>query len=123
VAAWLLMGSMAAAQDAAATESRRPALLIPLYAGNAALHGLDLLSTRLALRDGGREANPLLKRASVETVTAVKVGASALTILAAERLWKRNRVAAVGLMIVADVGLSAVVANNYQVRRRPRPGY
>ena len=115
------MGSMAAAQDAAAQS--RPALLIPLYAGNVALHGLDLLSTRVALRDGSREANPLLKRASVETVTVAKVGASALTILAAERLWKRNRVAAVGLMIAADVGLSAVVANNYQVTRRSRPGY
>ena len=98
-------------------ESSRPALLIPLYAGNVAIHAMDLLSTKLALQEGHREANPVLKHASFETMTAAKFAASAVTIYAAERLWKKNRFAAIGLMIAADVGLAAVVANNYHIRR------
>ena len=115
LAAWLSMGSIAAAQDVTVTESSRPTLLMPLYAGNVALHAMDLLSTKRALQEGHREANPVIKHASFKTVTVAKFAASALTIYATERLWKKNRFAAIGLMIAADVGLAAVVANNYHI--------
>ena len=44
----------------------------------------------------------------------VKVGATALTIAAVERLWRRNRVAAVLTMIGINAGYTAVVAHNYR---------
>ena len=111
-----------AAQDIANVDQRRPALLLPLYAGNIALHAFDLRSTKLALQAGHREGNPLFEDASFGAMTGAKVAASAATVLIVEKLWKRNRVAAVGVMLAANVGLSAVVANNYRLTQRTRPG-
>lgn len=103
-------------------EPNRPALLIPLYASNIALQGLDLWTTKRALDAGNREANPLFKDASFGAMTGAKIAASAATVLIAEKLWKRNRIAAVGLMLATNVGLAAVAANNYRVTQRTRPG-
>jgi hypothetical protein len=47
-----------------------------------------------------------------------KVASSAVTIFLAEKLWKKNRVAAVVMMAGVNVGLSAVVANNYRMAHR-----
>jgi uncharacterized protein DUF5658 len=122
VAALVAVVSPLAAQDGAMVEPQRPALLIPLYATNVALHGLDLWTTKRALDAGNREGNPLFKDASIGAMTGAKIAASAATILIAEKLWKRNRIAAVGLMLATNVGLSAVAANNYRVTQRTRPG-
>ena len=122
LAALLAAVSPLAAQDGAMVEPHRPALLIPLYATNVALQGLDLWTTKRALDAGNREGNPLFKDASIGTMTGAKIAASAATILIAEKLWKRNRFAAVGLMLATNVGLSAVAANNYRVTQRTRPG-
>ena len=122
LAALVAVVSPLAAQDGAMVEPQRPALLIPLYATNIALQGLDLWTTKRALDAGNREANPLFKDASIGAMTGAKIAASAATILIAEKLWKRNRIAAVGLMLATNVGLSAVAANNYRVTQRTRPG-
>jgi len=122
LAALVAVVSPLAAQDGAMVEPHRPALLIPLYATNVALHGLDLWTTKRALDAGNREGNPLFKDASIGAMTGAKIAASAATILIAEKLWKRNRIAAVGLMLATNVGLSAVAANNYRVTQRTRPG-
>jgi hypothetical protein len=36
----------------------------------------------------------------------------------AEKLWRKNRAAAMVLMAAVNVGLAAVVANNYRIARR-----
>lgn len=101
---------------------RRPVLLPALYAANIALQGLDAHSTIKALDGGAREANPLMKGVADHrgALLAVKVGAAASTIYFAEKLWRRNRVAAVALMVAVNGVSAAVVAHNYRVARRQR---
>ena len=118
LAALLSTVSPAQSQDSNADTKRRPALLLPLYAGNVALHALDLHSTKLALQSGHREANPVLANASFDVMTGAKIAASAGTIVLVERLWKKNRVAAVGAMLAVNAGLSLVAVNNYRLRGR-----
>ena len=122
LAALLAVVSPVAAQGTADVEPKRPALLIPLYAANATLHGLDLWTTRRALDAGHREGNPLFEDASFKTMTGAKIAASAATMFAVEKLWRKNRVAAVSLMLVTNVGLTAVAAHNYRLAQRTRPG-
>ena len=97
----------------------RPPALIPMYVSFGLLQLIDAHSTTRALKGGAVESNPLMKdvvgnRASL---FAVKAGGTAVAIYAAERLWPRNRVAAVGFMIAANAGISWVVQHNYQVVR------
>lgn len=101
---------------------RRPVLLPALYAANIALQGLDAHSTIKALDGGAREANPLMQGVADHrgALLAVKVGAAASTIYFAEKLWRRNRVAAVALMVAVNGVSAAVVAHNYRVARRQR---
>ena len=95
----------------------RPALLIPMYLANAALHGLDVYSTSEALKAGYREANPLLRNTNLATMIGVKAAATMTSVFVAEKLWPRNRTAAVAVMVGLNVGLAAVVANNYRITR------
>ena len=118
LAALLSTASPARSQDSSGETKHRPALLLPLYAGNVALHALDLHSTKLALQSGRREANPVLANASFNVMTAAKIAASAGTIVLVERLWKKNRVAAVCAMLSVNAGLSMVAVNNYRLRER-----
>ncbi len=99
---------------------RRPALLPALYATTVALQALDAHSTMTALDRGAREANPLMKGVAGHSgaMLAVKAGAAAGTIYFAEKLWRRNRVAAVALMVAVNGVTAAVVAHNYKVASR-----
>jgi hypothetical protein len=99
---------------------RRPALLPALYATTVALQALDAHSTMTALDRGAREANPLMKGVVGHggAMLAVKAGAAAGTIYFAEKLWRRNRVAAVALMVAVNGVTAAVVAHNYNVASR-----
>ncbi len=83
------------------------------------LHGLDVHSTVRALEMGHREANPFFKDASTTTMIGAKVASSAVSVLMAEKLWKKNRIAAVLMMASVNAGLSAVVANNYRLAGTP----
>ena len=96
---------------------KRPGLLIPMYVANAALHGLDVYSTSEALKAGYREANPLLRNANPATIVGLKAAATLTSVFVAEKLWRRNRMAAVAVMVGLNVGLAAVVANNYRITR------
>ena len=102
----------------------RPRALAPLYVSFATLQALDVHSTLRAL-DGGsaREANPILGAAagSPAAMIALKAGAGAGLIYASERLWKRNRVAAVAMMVAVNSAYAIVVAHNYAVAGRPNP--
>lgn len=113
----------APAQTPVASASRRktsrPPVLVPLYAGFATVQALDYASTTRALAGGrAREANPVMggivgNRAAF---IGVKAAATAAVILAGEKMWKKNRVAAVVFVAALNGAVSAVVAKNYAAR-------
>lgn len=98
----------------------RPRVLVPLYVMQFTLNGLDVHSTVRALDAGHSEANPLFKDGSAKKMIGAKVASSALSVFLAEKLWKKNRVAAVVLVASVNAGLAAVVANNYRIAGTPR---
>lgn len=101
-------------------EPRRPAALLPLYGSLIALQGLDIHSTRGAVGSGdGREANPAMQPVVKNSAAfiAVKAGATAGVIWASEKMWKKNRKAAVVFATAINVAMAAIVANNYRVGR------
>jgi len=92
---------------------------VPLYAGFATLQALDYASTTRALASGGaHEANPMMRSIvnSPPAFIAVKAAATAGVIVAGERMWKKNRVAAVIFVAAMNGAMTAVVARNYSVR-------
>ena len=100
----------------------RPAVLPALYASYAALQVFDIYSTKQALARGAREANPLMQDVVGNTTefVAVKAVVTLGTILAAERLWRVNKVAAIALMVVSTGVLASVAANNARTLRQLR---
>lgn len=104
-------------------QPKRPALLIPMYIATASLNGLDVHSTLLSLDRGHREGNPLLGSGRPAVLIGAKVASTAFTVWMTERLWKKNRVGAVLVMVGVNAGLSAVVVNNYRIAglRNGRP--
>jgi hypothetical protein len=92
----------------------RPAVLTALYASYGALQAYDVYSTRQALARGARETNPLMQGVVGNTgaFVALKVGVGAATIAAAERLWKTNKPAAIGVMIAGNSVAAIVAARN-----------
>ena len=98
---------------------RRPTPLIPLYASFATLQALDYTSTARALSSGsGSEANPVMRSIAGNRAAfiAVKAGAAAGVILAGEKMWKKNRAAAVIFVAAMNGAVAAIVARNYTVR-------
>jgi hypothetical protein len=98
----------------------RPAALLPLYGSLITLQGLDIHSTRRALDAGaGSESNPAMRPVvkNGAAFLAVKAGATASVIWVSEKVWKKNRKAAVILTAVVNAAMAAVVANNYRVSR------
>ena len=105
---------------APAVEPPRPAALVPLYVSLAGLQALDIHSTRRAMNAGGtRESNPLMKPfvSNDAAFVAVKVATTAGTIFVTEKLRKKYPKTAVVLTAALNVGLAAVVANNYRLSR------
>lgn len=92
----------------------RPAALTALYASYGALQAYDVYSTRQALARGAREANPLMQGVVGNTgaFVAMKAGVGIATIAAAERLWKTNKPAAIGIMIAGNSVAAIVAARN-----------
>jgi hypothetical protein len=80
---------------------------------------LDSHSTWHALGRGAREANPLVERLAEKpaAMVALKAGSTAAVICATEKLWKRNRAAAVLTMIGLNTAYAVVVSHNYAVAR------
>jgi hypothetical protein len=103
-------------------DSRRPALLPPLYASTIVLQVLDAHSTMSAIRNGAHEANPFMQGVAKNNgaMLAVKAGVAASTIFFAEKMWKRNRVGAVAMMVALNTIDALVVVHNYGVASRLR---
>jgi hypothetical protein len=96
----------------------RPSMLPALYAASAALQGYDAYSTLTALKNGGVEANPLMKNVvkSPAAFVALKASVTATSIVAAEKMWKSgNRIGAVGVMVASNVMMGMVAAHNSKV--------
>jgi hypothetical protein len=98
---------------------RQSPALRSLYATTAVLQALDIHSTMLALDRGAIEANPLMagvtknRAAFIATKAAVATG----TILAARRLSKRNKVAAIVTLVAINTAYGFIVQHNYKVAR------
>jgi hypothetical protein len=61
-----------------------------------------------------REANPLVRpfARSVPAMLVLKGASTAVTVVAVEKLWRKNRVAAVATMVGINVGYGIVVSRN-----------
>jgi hypothetical protein len=113
-------GSWTLAQRRSVT-AKRSGLLLGLYATHAGLQAFDGYSTTLALGRGAREANPLLQGATGNPIAlwGVKAAATAVPMLLAERLWRRNnRAAAIAVMVVSNGVMATVAARNAHVLGR-----
>jgi hypothetical protein len=103
----------------ARAEQHRPGALVPLYASFGALQILDTRSTLQALGRGGVEANPVMKGVVNHRVAlfAVKAAATTGVIVASEKMWKKNRTAAVIFMVATNSAMAWVVQHNSRVAR------
>jgi hypothetical protein len=97
----------------------RPSALPGLYASFAALQMFDAYSTNKALAGGGREANPFMKTVVGNRAMfwSIKAATTVAPMMAAERLWKRNKVAAIAVMAASNGIMAAVAAHNAGVIR------
>jgi hypothetical protein len=101
----------------------RPRSLVPLYATFAALQVADAVTTVQALQQAGvEEVNPLARPfvRNVPAMAVVKSASTAVTIFAVEKLWRRNRVAAVSTMIGINVAYGLIVSHNARVAESAR---
>jgi hypothetical protein len=90
-----------------------------LYVSFAALQVMDAVSTRQALNNGAREANPAMASLvrSNAALFAVKAGTAAATTWFAERLSRKHPRGATIMMAVLNTAYVAIVAHNYRVAR------
>lgn len=100
----------------------RPKLLPALYVSYAALQAFDMFSTKQALSRGAREANPLMQGVVGHSgaFVAVKAAVAVGTIVAAERLWKTNKTAAIAVMVASNSVAAIVAARNARTLRQLR---
>lgn len=100
----------------AVDETKRPAVLPILYVSLGAAGALDVYSTTLAFKAGAREANPLMGpfAGRPAAAMAVKAVATATTIFFVERLWKRNRTAAIVTLVAVSGATAGVAARNFR---------
>lgn len=107
------------ATAAARPRQQRPAGLVPLYVSFSALQALDTHSTSRAIGRGAVEANPVMKglAGSEAGMLAVKAAGTAGVIFASEKMWRKNRKAAVIFMVAANSAMAWVVQNNYRAVR------
>ena len=96
-------------------EERRPPALVPLYFSLVGLQITDSVMTVDAVRNhSARELNPAMRRFADSHVSMllIKASATAGTMVAVEKLWKKNRVAALLTMVGVNALYVGVVANN-----------
>ena len=111
-----------AVQTRISTALARPKTLPALYVSYAALQAFDVYSTKQALALGAHEANPLMQGVVGNTgaMIAVKAAVAVGTIVAAERLWKTNKAAAIGIMVASNGVAAIVAARNARTLRQLR---
>jgi hypothetical protein len=110
------------AVPAQARSTPRSRLLWSLYGTTIFTQALDVHSTRTAIAAGGREANPLVRGLADRTLplVAVKTGMAVVTIMAARRMARHNKVVAIAALVAINAGYAVVIKRNYDVARRGR---
>ena len=120
VFALFLAAAPAVAQERDQLKRDRPAPLVPLYIAFVGLQALDVHSTFSALEGGAREANPMVRGAlgSPAGLFLLKAGTAAGVVLITEKLWPRNRTAAVITMIALNSAYATIAAHNYRTAQQ-----
>src|SRR5688500_4804527 len=103
------VAATAAAETAAvgmaveAPSTKRPASLLALYGGFAALQAYDAYSTLAAVKAGGVEMNPMLGTVAKKpaAMIALKSAVTVASIAAADRLWKKGHKKQAVVMLAA----------------------
>lgn len=95
------------------------ALLTSLYVSTVAMQALDVHSTWSAMRAGAVEANPMMAGVARNRAAfiAVKAGVAATTVLAAQKLARRNKVAAIVTLVAINSAYAYIVNHNYRIGR------
>ena len=103
-------------------KTERPAILPALYVTLGAMQAWDIHSTRTAIRAGAREANPTAVTASgnAASLLGLKAATTAGTIFFAERMWKKNKVGAIVMLVAINGATAAVSMNNMRNAKRLR---
>ena len=98
------------------SDPRRPRALLPLYVSFGSLQVLDAHSTARAIDNGAVETNPLMRgfAGSLPGMLAVKTAGTAGVVWAGERLWRKNKAAAVVFLVAANSAMGWVVQHNYR---------
>lgn len=91
-----------------------------MYVSFATLQIMDAVSTRRALDNGAREANPAMAGIAKNgaAMFAVKAGTAVATTLFAEKLAKKHPKRAAILMGILNAGYAAIVLHNYRAARQ-----
>ena len=94
-------------------------LLSSLLASTVVMQALDVHSTYQALGRGAVEANPIMAGATRNRTAfiATKAAVAAATVLAVNRVGKRNKVAAIATLVAINSAYAFVVDHNYRVAR------
>ena len=94
--------------------AKRPAVLPVLYATLGAVSAWDMYSTSAALKAGAVEGNPVVAPVASNTagMLGLKLATAGTTIFFAERLWRKNRVAAIVMMAAINGATAAVAVRN-----------
>ncbi|HKY19613.1 MAG TPA: hypothetical protein VJM31_00215 [Vicinamibacterales bacterium] len=110
------------AKPALLLQTPRPSILPLLYATLGATQAWDVYSTRTALKAGAREANPATAAFSANTgaLIGLKAATTAGTILFAERMWKKNKVAAIVMLAAVNGATAAVSMHNMRNAKAAR---
>ena len=98
----------------------RPAILPALYVTLGAMQALDVYSTRAALQAGAREANPTAApfASNAASMFGMKAVTTAGTIFFAERMWKKNKLGAVIMLVAINGATAAVSMHNMRNAKR-----
>src|SRR5687768_18586228 len=98
----------------------RTAILPALYVTLGAMQALDVYSTRAALQAGAREANPTAApfASNAASMFGMKAVTTAGTIFFAERMWKKNKVGAVIMLVAINSATAAVSMHNMRNAKR-----
>lgn len=101
---------------------KRPGALAGLYVSLAGLQVYDMVSTSRGLSLGAREANPIMRGAvnNGAMFWGIKAATTALPMVIAEKMWKKNRVGAVVMMVAANSVAAIVASNNARVLNNVR---
>lgn len=91
--------------------------MMALYASTIAVQAMDLHSTMTGIKAGASEGNPLMGGATKNAAVfiGVKAAVTAGTIFAAQKLAKRNKPAAIAMLVAINSAYAMIAVHNYRV--------